>query len=185
MTLTLLGMIGYGLYASRARAATAIAGANPDVSIPYLPTARLTPQTAYELARYHDQTEFGGWFARNYSLKDVVAMWQIESGLDPRAIGDGGKAYGLGQVWAMSANEVGFSDVASLLTPEVGSLASMRYLRQIHRWITGSADGKPNPTFEDLIWAYNAGIGNFLKRRLPAHTRDKHLPRWREARAAL
>ena len=184
LLVSLLGMIGYGLYTRSAGAGGLLpSGAAPKP--PYIPTQRLTARNAIELADYLDQVEFGGWFARNYSIKDVVAMWQVESGLDPRAIGDNGKAYGLGQVWARSAREVGFNDVAALLTPEAGALASMRYLKLVHRWMTTDSRGTQSPNFEDLIWAYNAGIGNFFQRRMPAHTRDTHLPRWRRARVAL
>ncbi len=203
--LSLLSMIGYGLYRQRGNASPV--GHDPERSehgqpvasppvprAPFIPSRQLTVKEALELASYLEATEFGGWFAsRGFSAADVVAMWQVESGLDPRAIGDGGKAFGLGQVWAASANEVGFPDVAALLVPEVGALASMRYLKLVYGWMVGSSrsdkpyarDGLKSPTFEHLIWAYNAGIGNYLKGVFPASTRDIHLPRWRQFRSAL
>lgn len=127
--------------------------------------------------------EMGLWFGWNgYGWRDVVAMWQIESALNPRAVGDDGTSFGIGQVQRPTANDIGVT--GDLLDPYHGGKASMLYLKELKRLIQ-SKNGGRSVTFGQLVMAYNGGIGNYWRGTLPAFTVNVHLPKWENAKAKL
>lgn len=143
---------------------------------------KLTVDEALALAGQINR-EMGIWFGWNgYTLKQVVAMWMIESALDPRAIGDDGSSLGIGQVQRPTAADVGVT--GDLLDPYYGAKASMLYLKELKRLIQ-SKNGGRSVSFEQLVMAYNGGIGNYWRGTIPAFTTQHHIPRFREALARL
>lgn len=124
-----------------------------------------------------DARDYGGFFARNGVIdhKDILALFQIESNFDPDAInyndgGQGNHAYGLGQMLGTTARDMGYSG-SSLFVVENAVEATMKYLRFIYNYLTPrmSVVGKPQ-----WIGAYNMGIGNVARGRLPVAYLAKH-----------
>lgn len=86
-----------------------------------------------------------------------------ESGFNPRAIGDGGKARGLGQFWEATWKDVMGTDWDEAFDPERAIEAMAKY----DRWLCDVIEAKTELRGkESLAWAlraYNWGIGNVLK----------------------
>lgn len=115
---------------------------------------------AATLVSDYDIRTFGGWFSQGgRSQKDVMAIFQIESGFNPAAINRNdpfGGAWGIGQILADVARiDYGVASPEQLLIRSIGVLTSMRHLQFIWGDLTRRL-GR-NPTKSEWIMAYNAG----------------------------
>lgn len=105
---------------------------------------------------------------------DLGAIAKIESSNNPKAIGDNGKAFGLYQIQQPllidynKANKTRYT-LKDMLDPikaeKVATWAFTAYLPRLLRHY-----GKP-VTVNNLLVAYNAGIGNAIKGRVPTTTK--------------
>ena len=149
-------------------------------TIPALLSSKGTPGTpksrALAVLSAMNANEFGGWFSMGgRTLRDVAAVWQIESGFDPTAVNmadSGGGAWGIGQVLATTAQDRGVGDPRAMLDLSTGARTSLLQLRWTWDFLA-SRLGR-NPTKDEWIGAYNMGVGNVLKGRKPLAYLAKH-----------
>ena len=140
---------------------------------------RLTRAQVSDLVRQIDITRFGGWFSnapRRHS--DVVAVIKIESNYETGAIGDNGKAHGLGQMHAAAAGDMGFT-LQDLHDPYNAVLAAMKYLKWI--WDTLTNWLRKTPSLTQWIGSYNAGVGNVSGRNGGVFIPLSYVNRWKSA----
>lgn len=126
-----------------------------------------------------DASEFSNRFALNGIIdrRDIMAMFQIESRFDPNALnendgGAGNHAYGIGQMLATTAGDIGITDPTTLFDMETGIRATLTYMIWIFDFLAPRL-GR-NPTAREWIGAYNIGIGNVLNGVLPETYLLKH-----------
>jgi len=107
-------------------------------------------------------------------LVDLEIVKQLESSGRPNAIGDGGKALGLYQLHSgvikdyNRAHKTSYSH-KDALNPQVCHLIASWYLhREIPRFLYHY---KIKVSYKTILWAYNAGIGNVVKGRMPETTK--------------
>ena len=126
-----------------------------------------------------DLRDHGGFFLSNGIVghADLLAMFQIESRFDPAAInfndgGAGNHAYGIGQMLATTAADVGITNPNDLLNVETGVGATLKYMRWIYDFLTPRLGRAPSN--REWVGAYNIGIGNVLNGNLPSAYLTKH-----------
>jgi len=121
-----------------------------------------------QLASEIDNEFFSGWFsANNVAYSDIVALWKIESSLNPRAFnlkgrdGEQGGAWGLGQVTARTAQDYGVNLFpVRMLSASFGGRVSMQHIQFT---INGLKRGLNRaPTANEWVAAYNTGVTGFL-----------------------
>lgn len=129
-----------------------------------------------------DALQFGGWFAQDgRSYSDVMGLFQVESGFNPRAFskddgGAGNHAYGIGQVLASTARDFGVTQPETMFALGTGVRVTLEYLKWIWEFLAGRL-GR-NPTKSEWIGAYNAGVGSVLNGNIPL----LYIGRWYFAR---
>lgn len=89
----------------------------------------------------------------------MLAIAQQESGFNPNAIGDGGKSFGLFQIYSSA-----HPDYKGGTDPE----ANTRYATRLFKGLLNQNNGSVNRA----LWAYNAGQGNVNKGILPSSTKQ-------------
>lgn len=89
----------------------------------------------------------------------MLSIAQQESGFNPNAVGDGGKSFGLFQIYSSA-----HPDYKGGTDPE----ANTRYATRLFKGLLQQNNGSVNRA----LWAYNAGQGNVNKGVLPASTRQ-------------
>lgn len=132
--------------------------------------------TVAEIVARVNAEEFGGWF----SVADVLAVVEIESGFDPTAyrsepqLGDASR--GLMQLLLSTALDRGFQGAPeALFDPETNIRLGMRQLKWSWDYL---AQRRGEPTVDQWIGSYNAGVGNVLKGYIPF----SYVAKWRDAR---
>jgi soluble lytic murein transglycosylase-like protein len=104
---------------------------------------------------------------------DLETIQHIESGGNPRAVSKAG-ARGLYQIMPVVLQEYNKMTGSSFTTddlfnPDVNEQIAVWYLaKRIPKMLKHY---KLPVTVENILWAYNAGIGNVVKGRLPAETK--------------
>ena len=159
-------------------AVAALAWSVNAVAIPHdlKPVTLLGAQSNKERARGFVQTldasSFNGFFASNGTIdhSDIMAMFQVESRFNPEAVNlnDGGAnnhAYGIGQMLASTAADIGIADPNTLLNMQTGVNATLTYMVWIFEFLTPRLGRAP--TRSEWIGAYNAGVGNVLLGNIP------------------
>lgn len=89
----------------------------------------------------------------------MLAIAQQESGFNPNAVGDGGKSFGLFQIYSSA-----HPDYKGGTDPE----ANTRYATRLFKGLLNQNKGSVNRA----LWAYNAGQGNVNKGILPSSTKQ-------------
>lgn len=89
----------------------------------------------------------------------MLAIAQQESGFNPNAVGDGGKSFGLFQIYSSA-----HPDYKGGTDPE----ANTRYATRLFKGLLSQNNGSVNRA----LWAYNAGQGNVNRGVLPSSTRQ-------------
>ncbi len=89
----------------------------------------------------------------------MLAIAQQESGFNPNAVGDGGKSFGLFQIYSSA-----HPDYKGGTDPE----ANARYATRLFKGLLNQNNGSVNRA----LWAYNAGQGNVNKGILPSGTKQ-------------
>ncbi len=89
----------------------------------------------------------------------MLAIAQQESGFNPNAVGDGGKSFGLFQIYSSA-----HPDYRGGTDPE----ANTRYATRLFKGLLNQNKGSVNRA----LWAYNAGQGNVNKGILPSSTKQ-------------
>lgn len=89
----------------------------------------------------------------------MLAIAQQESGFNPNAVGDGGKSFGLFQIYSSA-----HPDYKGGTDPE----ANARYATRLFKGLLNQNNGSVNRA----LWAYNAGQGNVNKGILPNSTKQ-------------
>lgn len=89
----------------------------------------------------------------------MLSIAQQESGFNPNAVGDGGKSFGLFQIYSSA-----HPDYKGGTDPE----ANARYATRLFKGLLNQNNGSVNRA----LWAYNAGQGNVNKGVLPASTKQ-------------
>lgn len=89
----------------------------------------------------------------------MLAIAQQESGFNPNAVGDGGKSFGLFQIYSSA-----HPDYKGGTDPE----ANTRYATRLFKGLLKQNNGSVNRA----LWAYNAGQGNVNKGILPSSTKQ-------------
>lgn len=89
----------------------------------------------------------------------MLAIAQQESGFNPNAVGDGGKSFGLFQIYSSA-----HPDYKGGTDPE----ANARYATRLFKGLLNQNNGSVNRA----LWAYNAGQGNVNKGVLPSSTKQ-------------
>ena len=89
----------------------------------------------------------------------MLAIAQQESGFNPNAVGDGGKSFGLFQIYSST-----HPDYKGGTDPE----ANTRYATRLFKGLLNQNNGSVNRA----LWAYNAGQGNVNKGILPSSTKQ-------------
>lgn len=89
----------------------------------------------------------------------MLSIAQQESGFNPNAVGDGGKSFGLFQIYSSA-----HPDYKGGTDPE----ANTRYATRLFKGLLKQNNGSVNKA----LWAYNAGQGNVNKGILPASTQQ-------------
>lgn len=89
----------------------------------------------------------------------MLAIAQQESGFNPNAVGDGGKSFGLFQIYSSA-----HPDYKGGTDPE----ANTRYATRLFKGLLNQNNGSVNRA----LWAYNAGQGNVNRGVLPSSTRQ-------------
>lgn len=89
----------------------------------------------------------------------MLSIAQQESGFNPNTVGDGGKSFGLFQIYKPS-----HPDYKGGTDPE----ANTRYATRLFKGLLNQNNGSVNRA----LWAYNAGQGNVNKGVLPASTKQ-------------
>lgn len=89
----------------------------------------------------------------------MLAIAQQESGFNPNAVGDGGKSFGLFQIYSSA-----HPDYKGGTDPE----ANARYATRLFKGLLNQNNGSVNRA----LWAYNAGQGNVDKGILPSSTKQ-------------
>lgn len=89
----------------------------------------------------------------------MLAIAQQESGFNPNAVGDGGKSFGLFQIYSSA-----HPDYEGGTDPE----ANARYATRLFKGLLNQNKGSVNRA----LWAYNAGQGNVNKGILPSSTKQ-------------
>lgn len=89
----------------------------------------------------------------------MLSIAQQESGFNPNTVGDGGKSFGLFQIYSSA-----HPDYKGGTDPE----ANTRYATRLFKGLLRQNNGSVNRA----LWAYNAGQGNVNKGVLPASTRQ-------------
>lgn len=89
----------------------------------------------------------------------MLAIAQQESGFNPNAVGDGGKSFGLFQIYSSA-----HPDYKGGIDPE----ANARYATRLFKGLLNQNNGSVNRA----LWAYNAGQGNVNKGILPSSTKQ-------------
>jgi len=118
-----------------------------------------------------DDITYGGWFrSGGRSYGDLMAIFQIESGFDPRAFkendgGQGNHAYGIGQVLGSTAADRGITNFDNLFSLGMGVDVTMRQLKW--SWEYLEAHFGRVPTKMEWIGSYNAGVGAISSGRVP------------------
>lgn len=87
----------------------------------------------------------------------MLAIAQQESGFNPNAVGDGGKSFGLFQIYSSA-----HPDYKGGTDPE----ANTRYATRLFKGLLNQNNGSVNRA----LWAYNAGQGNVNRGILPRNT---------------
>lgn len=87
----------------------------------------------------------------------MLAIAQQESGFNPNAVGDGGKSFGLFQIYSSA-----HPDYKGGTDPE----ANTRYATRLFKGLLNQNNGSVNRA----LWAYNAGQGNVNRGILPSST---------------
>lgn len=98
----------------------------------------------------------------------ILAFIEIESSFDPTArryepaLDE--SSYGLMQLLASTARGMGWkSDKENLFDPRVNIKYGVKYLEWIDGYLAKRLGAKP--TIQQLVEAYNEGVGNVLKKR--------------------
>lgn len=89
----------------------------------------------------------------------MLAIAQQESGFNPNAVGDGGKSFGLFQIYSSA-----HPDYKGGTDPE----ANTRYATRLFKGLLHQNNGSVNRA----LWAYNAGQGNVNRGVLPSSTKQ-------------
>jgi soluble lytic murein transglycosylase-like protein len=97
----------------------------------------------------------------NFNPKDIAAIVKIESNFNANARGDGGRAYGLMQIHEPAARQVGYTgDMEGLFDPTLNVQVGVRYLQWVSDFLY--AKFKREPTMQEILTGYNAGVGNVI-----------------------
>jgi len=152
------------------------AKALPAIALPATNGTRaFTKFDALLLVQRYDVQYYRGWFSQNgRSHKDVMAIFAVESGFDPLAYNG---AWGIGQMLATTAADFGVLNPTQLFKPEIAIKATMDYLKWSHGYLTNSLGRTPSR--DEWIGAYNYGVGNVSKGRIPY----AYLLKWQALRA--
>ena len=139
---------------------------------------RMDPAEVAALVERLNEAEFGGWF----DPLDVLAIVEIESGFRPEASrwepGRQEASLGLMQLLYSTAKDRGLKDgPAALFDPATNLRLGMAQLQWSWHFLYQRLG--TDPTVEQWIGAYNAGVGNVLKGYLPA----AYVAKWKRARA--
>ena len=114
--------------------------------------------------------------------KLIPIIITIESNGDPNAISEDGciglmqispmvlKECNLEGVWKGEINTKGFFVLEDLFNPTINVKIGKWYLKRI--WFHYLPYYKLEQNIDNLLWAYNAGIGNVIKEIKPRETRD-------------
>ncbi len=151
-------------------------GVSVDVSDSFEPSLSPKQQARAQVA-WQDANNFGGWFSKGgRSQRDVMAIFAIESLFNPQAFrendnGEGDHAYGLGQMLGSTAGDFGYSGPDLKHIPNAVD-ATMRYLKWSWDYLANRLGY--NPSLSQWIGAYNAGVGNVAKGRVPLVYVAKH-----------
>lgn len=89
----------------------------------------------------------------------MLAIAQQESGFNPNVVGDGGKSFGLFQIYSSA-----HPDYKGGTDPE----ANTRYATRLFKGLLNQNNGSVNRA----LWAYNAGQGNVNRGVLPSSTKQ-------------
>lgn len=89
----------------------------------------------------------------------MLSIAQQESGFNPNAVGDGGKSFGLFQIYSSA-----HPDYKGGTDPE----ANTRYATRLFKGLLNQNNGSVNRA----LWAYNAGQGNVNRGVLPSSTKQ-------------
>jgi soluble lytic murein transglycosylase-like protein len=123
---------------------------------------RMTRAEVRDLITRINAREFGGWF----DPLDVEAIAEIESSFDPRAyraeprIGDA--SIGLMQTLYSVARQHGYTGAPEgLFDPETSVRLGMKHLRWTYNTLRSWMNREP--TKEEWIGGYNAGVGNVYR----------------------
>lgn len=81
----------------------------------------------------------------------MLSMIRTESQGDPNAIGDGGRARGLTQIWVSTANQYGAASPEDLLDPKINLQFAFKHFRYLLQ--------KYNGNFPLALYAWNRGGG--------------------------
>lgn len=138
---------------------------------------RIAPEEARAIIDRLNQTEFSGWF----KSAEVLAVIEIESSFRPRAyraepqIEDA--SLGLMQVLGRVAADRGYAGPPDgLFNPETNIRVGMRHLKWTWDYLRRRL-GR-NPSEDEWIGGYNAGVGNVLRGRWVAG----YVEKWRIAK---
>lgn len=148
----------------------------PETAAPDLPGPGLvSPAQVVELARIADPE---GWMP----LADLLAFVQVESSFNSRAVRYephlGESSYGLMQVLASSARDRGLQGSPdAMFDPLVGLDIGIRHARWTWEYLASRLGADPSE--DQWVGAYNAGVGNVLRNRIPW----SYVQKWRAARA--
>jgi len=139
---------------------------------------RLDPNGVLDTVQRINAGEFGGIF----NPADVMAVIEIESSFQPNAqrfeahLNDA--SIGLMQTLYSTAVDRGYQGgPAGLFDPETSIRFGMRQLKWSFDFLATRLGREP--TQEEWIGSYNAGVGNVLKGNIPSG----YVTKWRRARA--
>lgn len=141
-----------------------------------------TKADALNLVRTYDANYFNGWFSTGgRKHKDVMAIFAVESGFNPKAYNpnDISGAWGLGQMLATTANDFGVSNPQNLFNPQIAVRATMDYLIWAYDYLTNRLGRVPSR--DEWIGSYNAGVGAVSQGRIPTF----YLLKWQAARVLV
>ena len=136
---------------------------SPIDSSPVAPPSVASPDTVVKIEQYQSLID---QYSREYGVDPslVKAVIYQESGGDPNAESKAG-AQGLMQLMPPTAEELGVEDS---FDPEQNIRAGTRYLSKLMKRYDGDV--------RKALWAYNAGLGNVDKERMPSETKA-YIPR--------
>lgn len=113
---------------------------------------------------------------------DIAAIIQIESGFNPTAYRYEAHlneaSYGLMQMLESTARDMGLSGPPEqLYDPQTSIRLGVKYLVWIRDYLARKLGRQP--TMQEILSGYNAGVGNVLKGYIPT----QYIAKWQNARA--